>query len=461
MAVEAINSGRLLLVEDDALIRDSVRLLLEALGHTVWLAGSGHEAIETLVETDIEIVVLDLGLPDLDGLDVLPRLLQIDESLAVVVMTGRGSIETVVEALKLGAESFLVKPVDVETLDVTVRQALRQHRLSRHASVYQARVAPGGAGIGPGELIGSSPGMLRVRELIARVADTDASVVVTGESGTGKGVVAKLIHRHSRRPHGPFVDLSCAALPGSLVESEIFGHERGAFTDAKQAKPGMLEVAHGGTFFLDEIGELELSAQAKLLKAIEQHTFRRVGGVRDLSVDVRLIVATHRNLSDMVAAGTFRPDLFFRLNVFQIEMPALRERGEDIIELAQHFIAELNPRLGRMVRRLAAPAARALTGYAWPGNVRELHNVIERALILASGDELALHHLPQDLWERKTPHEAAGLATLEEVEATHIRRAVAAFEGNLKLTAHKLGISRSTLYAKLERYGIRPGEARA
>ncbi|HPC83151.1 MAG TPA: sigma-54 dependent transcriptional regulator [Thermoanaerobaculaceae bacterium] len=447
--------GRVMLVEDEAATRGAVADLLRELGHVVFEAANGQAAIDHVERTDVEVVVLDLGLPDLDGLEVLPRLLEIDESLAVIVMTGRGSIETVVEAMKLGAESFLVKPVDVETLDVTVRQAVRQHRLSRHASVYAARVGPRPGDIGPGDLVGSSPGMLRVRELIARVAGTDASVVLTGESGTGKGVVARLIHRHSRRPQGPFVDLSCAALPGSLVESEIFGHERGAFTDARQAKPGMLEVANGGTLFLDEIAELEAPAQAKLLKAIEHRTFRRVGGVRDLTVDVRLIVATHRDLAALVAAGQFRADLYFRLNVFQIEMPPLRERGEDVIELAQHFIAELNPRLGRRVRRLAQPAARALVAYAWPGNVRELHNVIERAMILATGEELALHHFPHDLWATRQPRTEEGLPTLAEMEAEHIRAVMAACEGNIKLAARKLGISRSTLYLKLGRHGLR------
>lgn len=452
---EGGGGGRVVLVEDDEATRRAVADLLRELGHSVMEAESGKTAIDLIKRTDVEVAVLDLGLPDMDGLEVLPRLLEEDESVAVIVMTGRGSIETVVEAMKLGAESFLVKPVDVETLKVTLSQALRQHRLNRHASVYAARVTPRAGDIGPGELVGSSPGMRRVRELVARVAPTDASVVLSGESGTGKGVVARLIHRHSRRPQGPFVDLSCAALPGSLVESEIFGHERGAFTDARQAKPGMLEVAHGGTLFLDEIAELEASAQAKLLKALEQRSFRRVGGVRDLTVDVRFVVATHRDLSALVAAGRFRADLFFRLNVFQIEMPPLRERGDDVIELAQHFITELNPRLGRCVKRLAQPAANALMAYPWPGNVRELHNVIERAMILTTGEELALHHLPLDLWAARQPRTSEGLLTLEEMEVEHIRAAMAACNGNIRLAARKLGISRSTLYAKLDRWGLR------
>ncbi len=451
MAIEE-KPGSVLLVEDEAGVRDAVAQALRESGHEVAEAADGRSAMAHLERHAAEVIVLDLGLPDIDGLDLLTRLRQLDDNAAVVVMTGRDDIQTVVDAMKRGAESFLVKPADLDTLDQTVRKALRQHRLQRHASVYHASInsRPEAGRIGEREFAGRSPSTERVRELIGRVAPTESAVVIYGESGTGKGVVARLIHRNSRRPSGPFVDLNCASLPTTLLESELFGHERGAFTDAKTMKPGLLEVAHGGTMFLDEIGELDASAQAKLLKVIEDRCFRRLGGVREVSVDVRFIVATHRDLEALAAGGRFRQDLFYRLNVFQITIPPLHERGEDVLELAYRFIADLNPQLGRQVKRIAEPASRLLLRYSWPGNVRELRNVIERAMILAQGEEITAGNLPRDL------HEGGGqggvlIETLEQVEAAHIGRVVQLCRGNLKLAAERLGISRSTLYVKLER----------
>ncbi len=428
------------------------------MGHEAIGAGTAARALEVAEQRDIEVVLLDLGLPDMGGLDLLPRLLQIDESLAVVVVTGESSIASVVEAMKLGAQGFLAKPVTVAAIEAAVAQAVREHRLRRHAAVYHARVSCQQENTSPDELVGSSAAMQRVFDLILKVASTDTAVVLTGESGTGKGVVARMIHRYSRRAHGPFVDVSCAALPGNLLESEVFGHERGAFTDAKRTKPGLMEVAHGGTLFLDEVGELDWPAQAKLLKALEEGRFRRVGGVRDLRADVRLVVATHRDLAALVGEGRFRHDLFFRLNVFEISLPPLRARGEaDIVQLANHFIYALNARLGKRVRRLREPAVQALVQHSWPGNVRELRNAIERAMILVSGDEVELHHLPADLWQRGGVTAAVSSQRLDELEASHIRAVVAACQGNLKLAAQRLGVARSTLYAKMSRFGLRPG----
>jgi DNA-binding NtrC family response regulator len=443
-----------LFVEDDEATRDTVSEALSAEGYRVVGLPSGGAALRHLERCDAGVVLLDLGLPDMDGLDLLPKLKAIDESTVAVVMTGRDDIATVVDAMKRGAESFLVKPVDMQTLLAAVAKALEQHRLYRHASAYRQRVASVPPGeVGETELVGSSAAIRAVRELIATVAPTDASVVIRGESGVGKGVVARLLHRHSRRPSGPFVDLSCAALPANLVESEIFGYEPGAFTGAKGRKPGLLEVANGGTLFLDEVAELELPAQGKLLKVIEEKRFRRVGGVRDVSADVRFVVATHVDLRRAVAEKRFRQDLLFRLDVFEIEIPPLRERGDDVLELAYHFVRQLNPHLGRRARRLADPAARALLRYSWPGNVRELHNVMERALILTAGEEIRLAHLPADLRVSRGDAPAA-VMTLEAVEARHVEHALRAAGGNVKRTAGLLGISRSTLYAKMERYGL-------
>lgn len=448
--------GVVLVIEDETETREAFVALISALGCEVLSAGSAAAALRLLETADVDVILLDLGLPDLGGLDLLPRLLEVDDSLAVIVVTGDDSVGTVVEAMRLGAEGFLVKPVAVSALESALGQALRQRRLRRHVDVYKARVACRPEEVGEEELVGSSPAMQRVRELVTRVARTNSSVVVTGESGTGKGVVARLIHNYSRRAHGPFVDLSCAALATNLFESEVFGHERGAFTDAKQPKPGLLEVAHGGTLFLDEIAELDPAAQAKLLKVLEQGTFRRVGGVRELKADVRVVVATHRDLPTLMAEGRFRADLYFRLNVFRITVPPLRERGEkDVLALAQHFVRSLNPKLERRIRSISEPACRALVRYHWPGNVRELHNVIERAMILATGEELGLHHLPSDLWQTTLSPAVGPPGRLDQAEAEHISRVVTACGGNLKQAAQRLGIARSTLYAKLARYGLR------
>jgi two-component system response regulator AtoC len=450
--------GKLLLIDDEPGEREAVAEVLRSGEHDVAVAATGREAQEQLERADAEVVVLDLGLPDIDGLELLPLLKQVDPNVAVVVLTGRDDIQTVVEAMRGGADNFLVKPVDAATLQETVERALRRRRLIRRATVYEEVVASrrASAKAMEAELVGSSAAMQAVRVLIAKVAPTESSVVVSSESGTGKGVVARLIHRHSRRAHGPFVGLSCAALPANLVESEIFGHERGAFTDAKTTKPGLLEVASGGTVFLDEVAELEPSSQGKLLKVIEERTFRRLGGVRDLSVDVRFVVATHQNLAALVGAGRFRQDLFYRLNVFQIGIPPLRERGDDILELTYHFIRELNPSLGRSITGVADPAAELLLRYSWPGNVRELRNVIERAMVLASGDTITPAHLPEDLCKESRGGHHLRVQSLAEVEAAHIERVLRVARGNVKLAAERLGISRSTLYAKMDRYGLGP-----
>jgi len=448
--------GRVLVVDDEAGVREALEAVMTAAGHRVVTVGDGASALRSLEEQVVDVVILDLGLPDVDGLELLNDITALDDAPNVVVLTGRDDIATIVEAMRRGAENFLVKPVDSETLTLTVQKAIRQRRLVRHVDTYreavEAKTQPGV--IGERELIGSSEAMQRVRELAARVAPTDSSVVLLGESGTGKGVVARLIHRHSLRAAGPFVDLSCAALPPTLVESELFGYEKGAFTDAKTRKPGLLEVAHGGTLFLDEVVELDLASQSKLLKVLEERSFRRVGGLREVEVDVRFIVATHADLRLAVEEGRFRGDLFYRLNVFRIEMPPLRERGEDVLELAYAFIAELNPRMRRRVTRISDAAAQCLLRFSWPGNVRELRNVIERAMILATGDTLTPAHLPDDIREGRLGRTGSRIATLEEVEAAHIRRVLKDCRGNVKLTAQRLGISRSTLYQKLEKLGL-------
>jgi DNA-binding NtrC family response regulator len=443
--------GAVLVVEDSPEFRTLLRTMLGQVGLDVTEAATAAAATDQLERQDHDLVLLDLGLPDMDGLELLARLRQIDDRLVVVVLTGRGDIETVVEAMKRGAENFLVKPVERAALLSVVERALEGARLLRaqHSTLAERRRRD------PGEPVGSSRAMRRVRELAARVAETDASVVLTGESGTGKGLVAQLIHRLSRRSEAPMLDLNCAALPPQFLESELFGHERGAFTDARDRKMGLFEVAHGGTVFLDEIAEMDPLVQGKLLKSLEDRRFRRLGGVRDINVDVRLIVATSANLRERVEAGGFRQDLFYRLNVFEITLPALRERGDDVMALAMHFIGQLNPVLHRRVARIASSATALLSAYPWPGNVRELRNVVERALILAQGEELGPEHLPPEL-HRPQARPPVGMSTLAELERNHIRAAIEATGGNLKSAAATLGIARSTLYRKIEEHGLKP-----
>jgi two-component system response regulator HydG len=296
--------------------------------------------------------------------------------------------------------------------------------------------------------------MQRVAELIGQVADTDATVMFSGESGTGKGLAAEEVHRRSTRSTGPFLDLNCAALSPTLLESELFGHEQGAFTDAHRSKQGLFEIASGGTVFLDEIGEMPMEVQSKLLKVLENRRFRRVGGVRDLSADVRLIAATNRDLKSTVRSGGFREDLYYRLNVFAIEIPPLRDRVDDILELAHHFLGELNRSMGTEVTGFTSLASDRLIAYGWPGNVRELRNVVERAVILARSGQVRPHHLPADLQRTARRSSVVGIKSLAEIEADHIAHALEAAGGNIKQTAELLGISRTTLYAKIKSHSL-------
>lgn len=436
-----------LVVEDDSELRQSLQALLEAEGIPTLGAGTAAEASSLLAQKEAGLILLDLGLPDMDGLELLARL-KASEEAPVVVLTGRSDIATVVEAMKLGAENFLVKPMEAAQVIAVVKKELASHVWHRQMESQMAREKARGVRFPVGE----SKAMRDVRQLVQRVAETDASVVLQGESGTGKGMIARLIHSLSRRREAPFLDVNCAALAPQLLESELFGHERGAFTDARERKLGLLEAAHGGTVFLDEIADMDPQVQSKLLKAIEDRRFRRLGGVREIQVDVRIIAATHRDLREEAERGRFRKDLYYRLNVFQIVLPPLRERKEDILPIATAFITELNPILGKHIQGIHPDAVRILEAYPWPGNIRELRNVIERAMILAYGDEIRPEHLPREIRVHRGLD--AGLLSLEELEAAHIRRVIQALNGNLKKAAEVLGISRSTLYEKIQRYGI-------
>jgi DNA-binding NtrC family response regulator len=449
--------GQILVVEDDPQASETLRDWLQAHDHTVECVSTSAEAEAFLAAHTIDLVLLDLGLPDEDGIDLLPRLKDSDELISVIILTGHTDIQTVVEAMLRGADDFLPKPVTLEVLSKAVERTLERHKALSKVSIYRAANTSRAAEEGQvlSELVGSSEVIKRVREQVAAVAGTESAVVLHGETGTGKDIVARGIHGLSQRAGGPFTEVNCASLPEQLVESELFGHEKGAFTGATVRKPGLLEVASGGTVFLDEIAELKQEAQGKLLKAVENRAFRRVGGVREVSTDVRFIVASHRDLADEVDEGRFRADLYYRFEVFRIEIPPLRERGEDVIELANHFVRTLNPLVGGQVNEISPRAQELLRQHSWPGNARELRNVIESAMIRAgTSTRISPTHLPSRL-HTSEPSDASITKTLAEVEEEHIRMVLEKTDSNIRQSAKILGISRSTLYDKLKIYGLR------
>jgi len=450
-------ASRILVVEDDPSTSEMLCDWLVGEGHTVDSVDTVAAARQYLEHRAPELVLLDLGLPDESGLDFLPELKDSGELVSVIVLTGTTDTQTVVEAMLRGADHFLSKPVALEVLRKTLSRVMERHFAMRHFSVYR-EVTSSRAGDHAqilAELIGSSEAVNRVRALVASVADTDAAVVLYGETGTGKDIVARGIHRLSKRAAGPFTDVNCASLPEQLVESELFGYEKGAFTGAGNRKPGLLESANGGTVFLDEIAELDLQSQSKLLKAVENRSFRRVGGVREISTDVRFIVATHRDLEEEVAGGRFRADLHYRLGVFRIEIPPLRERGDDILELANHFIRLFNTALQHSITGLSPRAQELLLKYPWPGNARELRNFIESAMIRAGGETTITPALLPSALRTSGTSDSSPHETLAEIEEEHIRRVLKATGANIQQSAKILGISRTTLYSKLDMYGLR------
>ncbi len=459
-------AGTILVVDDEHLIRWSLEQQLQREGYTVLLADSGAEALRKVQAEPPDLVLLDIRLPDADGLEILERLRAGDPESLVIMITAHGGVESAVRAMKLGAYDYVIKPFDMEELKLTVRKALETRTLRRDVARYQAEVRLGSCLC---DLIGTSRIVQDLHALIPRIAQSDATtVLLEGESGTGKDLVARIIHYESARARAPFLAVNCVALPEHLLESELFGHERGAFTDAKALKKGLFEQADGGTVYLDEIGDMKLGLQAKLLRLIEEKTFRRVGGTRDLKVDVRIIAATNRELTRALETGEFRKDLYYRLKVFPIYIAPLRERPEDILPLCECFVA----RLGREMRRPSleiSPEARALLqAYHWPGNVRELRNVMERAMILAGGGTLRPEHLPPEIdraaraqgAKPSLPSKPAPAALpaeglrLEEVERDLVRQALEATDGNQVRAARLLGISRDALRTRMKKFGL-------
>jgi len=454
--------ARILVVDDEKLIRWSVSERLQRDGYEVLSAESGEQALEIVSASPPDLVLLDVRLPGIDGVQTLQRALAVHPDLAVLMMSAHSTVDIAVEAMKHGAIDFLVKPFPFQALDAAVERAIATARTRHQIAEISAEKGKGGAALEA--LVGGSAMMEQLRSMIARLAGSDTTtVLIEGESGVGKEVVARAIHFQSGRAERPILQVNCAALPEPLLESELFGHERGAFTDAHSQKRGLFETAGGGSVMLDEIGDLPPGGQAKLLRLLENKTFRRVGGVQELKADVRVIAATNVNLEERVSAGRFRADLFFRLNVVRIVVPALRDHLEDVPGLAAHFIGRFNQEMNRQVRGVAAAAMEVLKAYRWPGNVRELRNVIERAFILHAGaDEIRPEHLTPELrqatpakrTEKLVPRITEEGLVLDDVERKLIAEAMERASGNQSKAARLLGVSRDTLRYRLKKHGM-------
>ncbi len=455
---------RILVVDDEKQIRRILSVLLVEHNYEVAEASSGEEALRLQPEFQPALVLLDLSLPGMDGLETLKQLMQAASPPEIIMMTAFGTIRSAVEAMRRGAFDYLAKPFDNEALLLAVDRALERRRLNREVEALRTELE---TRYGFSEIIGLSPQMQEVFRMMAKVARVDATVLITGESGTGKELVARAIHRRSARSSGPFVSVNCSAIPDTLVESEFFGSERGAFTDARESRAGKFETAHLGSLFLDEIGDLALDAQAKLLRALQERQITRLGGTRSRPVDVRVIVATNRNLEQAVSRGEFREDLYWRINVVNIALPPLRDRKEDLPLLIDHFLDHFNKELGLAVKTIGRDSRALLLAYDWPGNVRELENTLCRAMILCECTTLSVQDLPPRIrGESETAesfpggdqsqvklNDAVGQMT-ERVERTLIVSRLAQLRGNRTATAQSLGVSRKTLFNKMRQYGL-------
>jgi DNA-binding NtrC family response regulator len=441
----------LLLVDDDASVLRAIGEHFERIGYEVWRDGTGEAAMETFRRVRPDVVLLDLHLPDSSGLVVLERLRR--EGAAVILLTGQGDIETAVSAMQLGAENFLTKPVDMTHLAAAIARVAEKSRLSRQNARLRA-LDHEGEGVNS---LGVSPAMQELARQIELLAASERStVLLQGESGTGKGWVARVIHSLSPRSGGPFVEVNCGGLSATFLDSELFGHEKGAYTDAMERKIGLFELADHGTIFLDEIGELALELQPKLLQVLETKKFRRLGGTRELTVDVRLVTATNRDLVREVESGRFREDLYYRLNVMPLTLPPVRDRSrEDRLDLIRRILADLKTQLPGCPSDCSADVLDRLLSGAWPGNVREIRNVLERSMILARGQpQIGFEQLPPDLKQRSTTDRRYEAKSLSEIERQHIERTLRHHSGNRTRAALELGISRATLINKIKAYSL-------
>jgi len=448
--------ARLLVVDDVQSMCEMLAERLPPLGFDVEWRTSAAEALAYLAAAEVDAVVTDINMREMDGLELCNRIVAAHPEVPVIVITAFGNLEAAIAAIRAGAYDFLTKPFEIKVLALSLERAV-QHRLLRaevkrlRRSVHEAQRL--------GDLLGTSPAMQEVYALIDRVADSDTSVLVTGETGTGKELAARALHDRSRRRGGPFVPINCAAVPETLLESELFGHARGAFTDARATRTGILCQANGGTLFLDEIGELPLALQPKLLRVLQERKVRPVGGDAELPIDVRLVCATNCDLDTAVEEKRFREDLYFRINVITVKLPPLRARGGDVLLLAQDFLERSAAKVDRPVTGIAPEAAKLLMAYPWPGNVRELHNCIERAVALARYDQITVADLPDKVQHHRPSYvvvagdDPSELISLEEMERRYILRVLEAVAGNKTLAAQILKMGRKTLYRKLEHYG--------
>jgi nitrogen regulation protein NR(I) len=462
---------QVLIVDDEPNLRKILSAQLSRDGYDVLTAEDGEQGLAQLRDHHIDLVITDLKMPKVDGMTLLRRALQEDPDLPVVMITAHGTVDTAVEALKIGAFDYLTKPFDKDEVRQIVAKALKTRQLAG-AEASGGQTAPG-ARFG---IIGTSTGITDLYAILERVADTPTTVLITGESGTGKELVARALHDHSSRKDKPFIKVNCAAIPKELIESELFGYERGAFTGAVSSKPGRFELANGGTLFLDEIGEIPVEMQVKLLRALQESEFERVGGIKTIRVDVRLVAATNRDLKKLIAGGTFREDLYYRLNVVPIRLPALRERAVDIPLLVEHFLRRFNERLKKHVIGAAPEALDVLASYPWPGNIRELENVVERAVLFCDTENVRADDLPPEVRGSLAPTQApitdadlqAALASegglkehvkvaMNRLERELVGRALAQTNGNVTHAARLLKISRKGLQLKMKELGLREG----
>jgi two-component system response regulator AtoC len=455
-----VRNTRILVVDDEHLIRWSLEQSLKKQGYDVMTAASGEEAIRQVQEDAPELMLLDIQLPGMDGLAVLEKTKEIDSEILVVMVTALGVLETAVKAMRLGAYDYINKPFNLDELSIIVRKALETRQLRKEVAHLRSAQE---SKFGINNIIGESRHMKQVLDMVRKVARSDAStVLIQGESGTGKELIARAIHMESARRDQPFMAINCAAVPETLLESELMGHEKGASTDAKSQKRGLFEMTDGGTIFLDEIGDMELGMQAKLLRILEERTVRRVGGNKEIPVDVRIVSATNQELLRKIEERTFRNDLYYRLQVIPIYLPPLRERRDDIMMLVEFFIKYYNKEFGKNVKGVSKMARKFLEEYEWPGNVRELRNIIERAIILESEETLMLEHLPRELVS-KTGDIASGFMNLrippegidiEDVERELIRQSLEIAEGNQSKAAQKLNLGIDAFRYRMKKFGF-------
>jgi DNA-binding NtrC family response regulator len=456
---ENMKRNKIMVVDDEHLIRWSLEQNLKKQGYEVVTAGDGEEALRLVREEQPDLVLLDIQMPGISGIEALEKIKEYDEDIVVIMVTAHGGLETAVNAMRLGAYDYVSKPFNLDELAIVIRKALENTDLKLEVARLRSETKK----TVPPNIIGDSRHVKQLMEILDKVARSEAStVLVQGESGTGKELVAKWLHYSSNRADKPFIAINCAAVPATLLESELFGHEKGAFTDAKNTKKGLFELADGGSVFLDEIGDMEMGMQAKLLRFLEDRSFRRIGGSRVFSVDVRIISATNKELQKAIDEKTFRNDLYYRLQVIPIHLAPLRDRKEDIIPLANHFIEVYNRDFNKKVQGIAGMAERIMVDYGWPGNVRELKNVIERAIILGNEDTLMLEHLPLEIVAKSSTQGGPPLATfrlpaegidIEEVEKELIRQALDSTEWNQSKAAKKLSLGIDAFRYRMKKFG--------